>query len=141
MRLVLTLLLLLAACGSPEAQRAEVRAALDDGQEVRAEDLLSAALERWPEDVPLLLAGVELYLRAGETHKPRLALHYAMRAFRAAPEDPAVFRSLERAREATGGYARTPEGAELLRRGLEQVEQERAANQPGQDLAPSEAVH
>jgi hypothetical protein len=80
-------------------------AADQGGDRQAAEAALQRGLEAHPDDVPLLLAAAELYLRSEppEHYKPRLALHYAMRADKAAHfQSPQAAATFHRAQRATG---------------------------------------
>jgi len=84
---VLLLLAALAAgCGSAERSQAEYAQARARGDLEGAEQALRSALERAPDDVDLLIEATEFYLLAEppEHYRPRLALHYGMRADKAA---------------------------------------------------------
>lgn len=108
--LLLSLLLTLlgAACTSAAEWRERAEAAVTEGRFDEAQDLLRQGLEDHPDDVRLLVAAGELHLRPlpEDLYKPRLALHYAMRADRAADNnDPAAASLLMRAWRANGGSA------------------------------------
>ena len=78
---------LLSGCGpSAEEALAGARASLDAGDADASQTAFRRGLERNPDDLALLLFAAEFYLDGGraEHHKPRLALHYAARASRAA---------------------------------------------------------
>ncbi len=119
--LSLALLLLLPGCTKPEAYRTDAESAVAVGDLDRAEELIREGLERHPEDVDLLVAAGELYLRPvpEDRYKPRLALHYAMRADRAADNTNQVAAALlVRAWRANGG---SEMGDQLVAEGLHQV--------------------
>jgi hypothetical protein len=122
--LVLALLLACVGCADPGAALSGHEAALEDGDLDLAEQRLRDGLERHPSDVPLLFAAAAFYLRAEptETYKPRLALHYALRADQAARgADIDTVRLLARAHRAAGGLTALPAGEALLAAGLELV--------------------
>lgn len=84
-------------------------------------EILRRALESSPEDVPLLIAAARYYLRSGPDgrYKPRLALHYAMRAARASEHpDSDVSKLMFKAYRAAGTLE---EERELLTAGLQAV--------------------
>jgi len=118
---LLIALVVLAGCTSADDYRQQADQALAVGDVEQAQDTLQKALESHPDDLELLLTAGELYLRAEpqEHYKPRLALHYAMRADRAADhQDQRAARLLARAYRAAGG---TQLGDAIVQRGLEQV--------------------
>lgn len=91
------------------------------GDDTAAQDTLRDALESHPDDVELLLAGAHFYLRADapDHWKPRLSLHYAMRADQASgSSDARATAAMMRAHRAAGGFEQT-EG--LVRQGLAAV--------------------
>lgn len=116
---------LLCGCSNPAGLRADFERASDAGDHLGAEEILRGALEKHPDDVDLLLSAGAFYLRAAprEHYKPRLALHYAMRATRATRAgDPRATSLLKRAHLAAGGLAAgNDEAAGLLRRALDLV--------------------
>ena len=117
----LALLLVLSGCTKPETYRTDAEAAVAVGDPVRAEEFLREGLERYPEDVALLVAAGEFYLRPipEDRYKPRLALHYAMRADRAADNtNKAATALLVRAWRANGG---SEMGDQLVADGLYRV--------------------
>ncbi len=128
MRTPLLVLLLLVACSSPEDAQRDFTRALDAGDDATAERTLREGLEKHPDEVNLLIAAGHFYLRAdpAEHYKPRLALHYAMRATKATrASDPRATDLLKRAQLAAGGIvANTDLGREVLQRGLEAVGEE-----------------
>jgi len=88
------------------------------GDDAAAETRLRDALERHPDDVDLLLAAADFYLRADAEayYKPRLSLHYSMRADRAAGyADPRAASAMVRSHRGAGGFE---EGEALVRQGL-----------------------
>jgi len=92
------------------------------GAEASAEETLRKALERHPDDTELLLAAADFYLRADapDFWKPRLSLHYAMRADQTAGlSDPRATAAMVRAHRAAGGFEQTEE---LVREGLAAVQ-------------------
>jgi hypothetical protein len=114
-------LLLWWGCTRIEDDRARVDLHLDAAQWTQAEVALRQGLDRHPDDVPLLLTGARLYLRTDvpDFYRPRLALHYAMRADRAARGGNAeVAKVLFAAWRANG---RPDELDALVQKGLEQV--------------------
>ncbi len=122
--LLAALVLLAAACRSAEHDRADVARAVEGGDEAAAEVVLRRALDRHPKDVALLVQAAEFYLRPSpdEFYRPRLALHYAMRADKAAnygSDD--VGRTLMRAYRAAGGVQGTELGERLIQDGLAAV--------------------
>ena len=116
---------LVLGCSSAAAVRADFAQAEDAGDHSGAEQILRSGLEKHPDDLDLLLAASGFYLRAEprEHYKPRLALHYAMRATRVTrANDPRATALLKRATFATGGIAAgDDEAAALLRRALDRV--------------------
>ena len=119
--LSLALLLALPGCTKPETYRTDAEAAIAVGDPDRAEELLRKGLEQHPEDVDLLVAAGEFYLRPipEDRYKPRLALHYAMRADRAADNTNQMAAALlVRAWRANGG---SEMGDQLVAEGLHEV--------------------
>ncbi len=122
--LVLSALLMalqVVGCADPEAVLADAEQSRLAGDFEREREVLRRGLEASPEDLPLLLAAARYYLRSEPEgrYKPRLALHYAMRASQASTgSDPEVSRLLYKAYRAAGGLQ---EGDELVKRGLEAV--------------------
>ncbi len=120
----MTLLVIAASllgCTSAAEWRARAEHDLGVGDRDAAEATVQKGLEAHPEDVELLLFAGEMYLSPEPTegYKPRLALHYALRADRAAVhQDKRATRLLTRAYRATGGSAF---GDELVQAGLEQL--------------------
>jgi len=115
-------------CTSPEESLAISRVQAAAGDLAGEEQALRDGLEDHPEDVGLLIAMSELYLRSEpETrYKPRLALHYAMRADRAARrKSPDAAALLHRAYRAAGGFEQADE---LLARGLARIDHPDADN-------------
>jgi len=120
---VLVLLFAL-GCRSAERDRADVAQAIEGGDDAGAEGVLRGALDRHPDDPLLLAEAAEFYLRphADEYYRPRLALHYAMRADKAANyASEEVGRTLMRAYRAAGGVQGTDLGERLIADGLEAV--------------------
>lgn len=118
---LLTIALTLIACTSAEQWRTRAEEQLRIGEDDAAAETLMKALEAFPDDVELLLITGEMYLRPipEHTYKPRLALHYALRADKAAVhQDRRATALLTRAYRATGGSAF---GDEIVQRGLQQV--------------------
>ena len=116
------------SCADPASALADANESRLAGEFAREREILRAALESSPDDVPLLMAAARYYLRAEPEgrYKPRLALHYAMRASRQPhSSDPAVSALLFTAYRAAGG---SDEGRELVQRGLEAVGHPDAAN-------------
>lgn len=114
-------MLFVVGCKSADDHRAAAADALQQGDFEAAEDALRTGLERHPDDVALLVAAGEFYLTTfpEERYKPRLALHYAMRADRAADNnDEAAAALLVRAWRANGG---SPMGDQLVAEGLSQL--------------------
>lgn len=108
-------------CRTGESYREEVLEELQMGDLDGAEAVLREGLERHPGDVALLVTAGEFYLTTfpEERYKPRLALHYAMRADRAADNnDEAAAALLVRAWRANGG---SPMGDRLVEDGLAQL--------------------
>jgi hypothetical protein len=121
---LLILLLAVSGCRSAESDRADFEVSTNAGEDVAAEGKLRKALDRHPEDVKLLIAAAEFYLRphGDEFHRPRLALHYALRADKAANYASAdVGRTLMRAYRAAGGVQGTEVGRRLVAEGLQAV--------------------
>lgn len=119
--LLVAALLVVTSCAKPEDRIDEAAQLTRQGEFTAAESVLRGALERHPDHVGLLVAMAEFYLQPipKEHYKPRLALHYAMRADRAAGfRDPAAASVLLQAYRATGGSA---QGWELIQAGLELV--------------------
>lgn len=120
----LALLLGCLGCADSAASLSRHEVALAQEDFDGAEQSLRDGLERHPRDVPLLCAAASFYLRAQPeaTYKPRLALHYALRADQAAKgTDGEAVRLLARAHRAAGGLTALPQGEALLAAGLEQV--------------------
>lgn len=118
---LLLIALLLAACTSAADYAAQAQQKIELGDVVAAQETLTRALESHPDDVELLLIAGELALQPvpEEHYTPRLALHYALRADRAAVhQDPRATRLLTRAYRAAGG---TPLGDTIVQQGLEQL--------------------
>jgi hypothetical protein len=121
---LLLLVVLGVACRNAEADRAEVAEAVSAGDAENAEDVLRAALGRHPKDALLLAVAAEFYLRPepDDLYRPRRALHYAMRADRAANyASDDVGRTLMRAYRAVGGIQGTELGQRLIEDGLNAV--------------------
>jgi hypothetical protein len=106
------------ACHDPQEDRAKVAERIESGDDADAETRLKRSLERHPDDLELLLLASEFYLRAHaeEYYKPRLSLHYAMRADKAAGyADSRATAAMVRAHRGAGGFAETDA---LVRQGL-----------------------
>jgi len=120
-----------AGCADPAAALAEAEASAAAGDFERQRQILRDALESSPDDVPLLVAAARYYLRSPPEgrYKPRLALHYALRAKDAAdaPSEE-LSRLMFTAYRAAGGFE---SGQELVRQGLEAVGHPDAANPKG----------
>ena len=104
--LVLVTLLSCVGCAEPGAALLRYEEVLGTGELEQAQETLRRALERHPDDVPLLCAAASFYLGSIEdgTYKPRLALHYALRADLAARgSNAAAARLLAKAHRAAGG--------------------------------------
>lgn len=115
------MVLMLGGCTRAETYRADAESAVVSGEFDEAERVLREGLERHPEDIELLIAAGEFYLRPfpEERYKPRLALHYAMRADRDADNnDPRAAGLLVRAWRANGG---SEMGDRLVQEGLHQL--------------------
>lgn len=111
----------LLACSQPESVRADLDAQLAVGNVSAAEETLRKGLEAHPNDVELLVAAAEFYLSPipEDRYKPRLALHYAMRADRAADnQDKRAAALMMKAWRGNGG---SPMGDELVAQGLHQL--------------------
>ncbi len=111
----------LSGCSDPGEVLAEVRELAAAGDYEVQREVLRRGLESHPEDVPLLLQAVEFYLREAPEgrYRPRLALHYAMRAARVAGAPrPEVSRLLFKAYRAAGS---SDQELALLREGLQAV--------------------
>jgi hypothetical protein len=117
-----------AGCADPEAALVQAEASQAAGDFERQRQILRDALESSPDDVPLLVAAARYYLRPEPEgrYKPRLALHYAMRA-KGAADAPSeeLSRLMFTAYRAAGGLE---SGHELVRQGLEAVGHPDAAN-------------
>ncbi len=118
--LVLISAVAVSGCGNPGRDLQRFTALTDAGDDASAEEHLRGALERHPDDVDLLLAAADFYLRADPAaepyYKPRLSLHYAMRADKAAAYgDPRATEAMVRAHRGAGGFEETDE---LVREGL-----------------------
>ena len=116
--LLLLTLLALTACGDPADDLARVHRAQDDGDDPAVEAVLREGLERHPDDLELLLVAAGFYLRAEaeDYYRPRLSLHYAMRADRVANyQDPRATRAMVMAHRGAGGF---DEAQPLIRDGL-----------------------
>lgn len=114
-------LLLLAGCSDPAKELARVVDVRDAGDDAATETALREALERHPKDLELLLVATDFYLRpdAPDFYRPRLSLHYAMRADEAAGyQDPRAGRAMVMAHRGAGGF---DEGDQLVRDGLASV--------------------
>jgi tetratricopeptide (TPR) repeat protein len=110
-----------AGCSSPADVRADLADHLAMGRFEAAEATLRKGLEAHPDDVDLLVAAAEFYLQPlpEERFKPRLALHYAMRADRVADNgDARAAALLVQAWRANGG---SPLGDQLVADGLHQL--------------------
>jgi hypothetical protein len=129
--LALVTLLVCVGCQDPGAALLRHEEALGAGELEQAEETLSRALERHPDDVPLLCAAASFYLGSPEdgTYKPRLALQYALRADQVARgSHAAAARLLGKAHRAAGGLTSLPQGEALLAAGLEQIGHPEAAS-------------
>jgi len=128
---VLVGLLALGGCSRAEEALEQHQSSLAAGDLNRAEEVLAAGLEAHSDHVPLLCAAASFYLQEEPrgVYKPRLALHYAMRADMSARGlDTEAARLLGMAHRAAGGPTALPEGEELLRAGLEQINHPDARN-------------
>lgn len=117
-------LLACVGCADPSAALLRHEESLGAGELERAQETLLEALERHPDDVPLLCAAATFYLGPSDEgrYKPRLALRYALRADQAARgSNAAAARLFAKAHRAAGGLTALPEGEALLAAGLEQV--------------------
>ncbi|HCP46429.1 MAG TPA: hypothetical protein DIU15_10320, partial [Deltaproteobacteria bacterium] len=124
----LVLLVTSLGCMSADESLAESKSHRQAGDRAAEEEALRDGLERHPDDVDLLMATAELYLRPKpeEQYKPRLALHYAMRADRAARRtSPEAAALLHRAYRAAGGFE---EAEVLLGKALETIGHPDAGN-------------
>jgi hypothetical protein len=129
------------ACKSSADYSSAATDALADGRLDVAEEALRDGLEAHPDDVALLRQTAEFYLdRASrDSYKPRLGLHYAMRADKAARgADPDIARLLLRAYREAGGFA---ERDALVRQGLETVRHRDAAAPQALDAVPPELAN
>ncbi len=118
---LLTIAFTLLACTSAAEWKARAEQDLGVGDYEAAAETLRRGLEAHPNDVELLLIAGEMYLSPvpEDTYKPRLALHYALRADReAAHQDKRATSLLTRAYRATGGSAF---GDQIVQQGLAQV--------------------
>jgi len=118
---LLAVLLLTVACSTPDTYRQDAETQLALGAFEDAEATLRKGLEGHPENVALLLAAAEFYLRPlpEEHFRPRLALHYAMRADRASDNQSArATELLMQAWRANGG---SPLGDAIVEQGLHQL--------------------
>ncbi len=118
---LLTIALALVACTSASEWKTRAERDLGLGDYEAAAETLRRGLEAHPKDVELLLIAGEMYLSPipEDTYKPRLALHYALRADReAAHQDKRATSLLTRAYRATGGSAF---GDQIVQQGLAQV--------------------
>lgn len=117
----LLLIAFVLGCTSAAEWKERADDAIARGDIEEAQDTLQKALEAHPDDLELLLTAAEMYLRPipEEHYKPRLALHYALRADRAAlHQDKRAVQLLTRSYRAAGGH---PIGDTIVQRGLEQV--------------------
>jgi hypothetical protein len=124
LRPILALLVLVFGCSSPEGVRRDFEQADGAGEHAEAEAVLRAGLEKHPDDPALLVVAGSFYLRSlpPESYKPRLALHYAMRAAQETQaNDPDALALLKRAQLAAGGLGTTDLASKVLRRGLDAV--------------------
>ena len=124
-------LVALGGCSGPEEALERHQSSLAAGDLNRAEEVLAAGLEVHSEHVALLCAAASFYLQEEPrgVYKPRVALHYAMRADMAAGgRDSEAARLLGMAHRAAGGPTALPEGEALLRAGLEQINHPDARN-------------
>jgi hypothetical protein len=115
-------LIALVGCSSLERDRRSVADALATGEDAATEALLREVLERRPEDIELLLTASDFYVRADapDYYRPRLSLHYAMRADRAAGfTDARATLAMVRGHRAAGGFE---ESDALVREGLAGVD-------------------
>jgi len=122
--LALATLVVCVGCADPGDALRRHQGALEAGDLETAQETLRGAIERHPDDVPLLCAAASFYLGSSEdeTYKPRLALHYALRADQEARgSNAAAAKLLAKAHRAAGGLTALPEGEALLAAGLEQV--------------------
>ena len=111
----------LLACSTPASVLDQLRAEVVNGDMEAAEQTLREGLEAHPTDVDLLVAAAEFYLSSipEDRYKPRLALHYAMRADRASDnQDKRAAALLMKAWRANGG---SPMGDKLVAEGLHQL--------------------
>lgn len=113
--------LALVGCSDPSKELARVVDVRDAGDDAATEAALRHALERHPEDLELLLVAADFYLgpQSDDYYRPRLALHYAMRADQAANyQDPRATRAMLMAHRGAGGFA---EADAMVRDGLASV--------------------
>ena len=116
--LPLLLLPLLLCCGDPVTELARVVELRESGDDAATETALRAALERHPDDLELLLVASDFYLlpTTDDFYRPRLALHYAMRADQAGRhQDERATRAMVMAHRGAGGF---DEAQPLIREGL-----------------------
>ena len=118
---LLSIALTLLACTSASEWKTRAEQDLGVGDYEAAAETLRRGLEAHPDDVELLLIAGEMYLSPipEDIYKPRLALHYALRADReAAHQDKRATSLLTRAYRATGG---STFGDQIVQQGLAQV--------------------
>ena len=118
---ILVALCLCVSCADPARALEDAQESARNGDYEGQREIIRRALESSPEDLPLLMAAARYYLRSPPEgrYKPRLALHYAMRAARASEyPDGEVSKLVFKAYRAAGSLE---EERELLVAGLRAV--------------------
>ncbi len=118
---ILAALCLCVGCADPARALDDAQESARNGDYEGQREILRRALESSPEDLPLLMEAARYYLRSSPQgrYKPRLALHYAMRAARASESpDGEVSKLVFKAYRAAGSLE---EERELLVAGLRAV--------------------
>jgi len=118
---ILATLCLFLGCADPAEALKDAQESARNGDYEEQREILRSALESSPDDLPLLMEAARYYLRSPPQgrYKPRLALHYAMRAARASEyPDGEVSKLVFKAYRAAGTLE---EERDLLMAGLRAV--------------------